>query len=310
MSHLSHTIDIDAPVEVVYGVIADATAWPQHFAPTIRVERSAVNATGERLRIWATANGEVKSWTSRRELDPAARRISFRQEVSAPPVASMAGEWLVTSVAGGSRLTLRHDFTATDDDPAGLAWITEVTDRNSEIELANVKAVAQRWDRLPDLVFSFSDSVAVDGSAQAVYDFLRDAARWSERLPHVARLDISEDVPGIQWMAMDTRTKDGSTHTTESVRICEPDRLRITYKQLVPPSLMTAHTGVWTVRETPEGAEACSEHTVTVNEATVTDVLGPDATVATARDFIRRAAGGNSVATLELAKKHVENSVA
>ncbi|GAA4545556.1 aromatase/cyclase [Amycolatopsis samaneae] len=302
-----HTIDIDAAPEVVYRIIADAPAWPQHFAPTIHVEQSRLDRGTERLRIWAAANAEVKSWTSIRHLDPAARRIRFRQEVSSPPVAGMGGEWHVRERPGGTRLVLDHDFDAVGDDPAGVAWITEATDTNSRTELANIRALAENWDATGELVFAFDDAVLVRAPLEIVYDFLYAAAEWPERLPHVAGLDLTEDVENIQRMAMETRTRDGSTHTTESIRICFPGE-RIVYKQLVPPSLMTAHTGEWLFERTANGVLATSRHTVTLNEDAIERVLGAGATVASAREFVRRAAGGNSRDTLALAKEFAEAS--
>ncbi len=303
----AHEIEIEAPSERVYRLIADAADWPQRFEPTIHVERTALEAGSERLRIWATANGEVRSWTSLRELDPEGLRISFRQEVSTHPVAAMGGEWIIVPLdADRSRLTLLHDFDAVDDTPENVAWVSQATDRNSKAELANIKHLAETWDRHQELVFSFEDSVLIRGTLTETYDFLYQAALWHERLPHVGRLDLREDVENVQWMSMETVTKDGSSHVTESVRICSPSE-RIVYKQLVPPLLMTAHLGVWSFEETPDGVRASSSHTVTVNEATVVPVLGADATVETAKQFIRGAAGGNSVATLTLAKKFVES---
>ncbi|MEV6974422.1 aromatase/cyclase [Kitasatospora sp. NPDC093806] len=300
-----HEIDIDAPADVVYTVIADAVAWPQRFTPTLHVERTELVPGAERLRIWARANGEVKQWTSRRDLDAARRRISFRQETSSPPVASMAGQWQVTERPGGAILTLTHEFSAIDDDPQGLGWITEATDRNSRSELGNIKSLAERWTQLADLEFEFEDSVLVDAAPDTVYDFLQDAAAWPARLPHVARLDLREEAGGIQHMAMDTRTADGSEHTTESVRICFPGT-GITYKQLRTPSMMAAHTGRWTVEPTEHGVRVTSWHAVVLNPEAIPAVLGPDATTATARRFIREAAGGNSRATLGLAKRFAE----
>lgn len=303
----THEIDIDAPADVVYGIIADAANWPQHFSPTIHVERREVDDSTELLSIWASANGEVKSWTSRRVLDAAARRIEFRQEVSTPPVASMGGQWTVIETsADASKLVLEHDFDAVDDDPAGIKWITDATDRNSNTELANIKALAEDWASVDELVFSFEDSVVVEGPLDKAYEFLYQAWEWPTRLPHVSRLDLQEDVKGLQVMSMDTSTKDGSTHTTESVRVCFPNEQRIVYKQLVTPSLMTAHTGEWTIRPDGEGLRATSKHTVTLNEKNISNVLGADATTGTARAFLRKAVGGNSAATLALTKEFTE----
>lgn len=303
-----HETAIAAPAEVVYGLIADAQRWPVHFTPTVHLERTELDDRTERLQIWATANDSVKSWTSRRVLDPDAFRVEFRQEVSAPPVAAMGGVWTVRPAGpSASTLVLTHDFEAVDGDSAAVAWITEATDRNSTAELARLKRTAEQADRLSELVFSFADSVRVRGEADLVYTFLRDAGRWPVRLPHVDRLEMREDVPGIQLMAMDTRAADGSVHTTESIRICFAPS-RIVYKQLVTPALMTAHIGEWLVEPGEDEVLVTSRHTVCLNESAIATVLGPDATTGTAREFIRRAVGGNSAATLALAKKFAETA--
>ena len=295
-------IDIAAPADVVYGLIAGATHWPQYFIPNVHVQRTELDASAERLRIWAMANGEIRTWTSHRALDPHNHRVEFHQEVSSPPVASMGGTWSVEPrTSGTSRLELTHHFDAVDDDPDGVEWISKATAKNSAAELANIKELAERRSRLDELVFSFEDSVLVKGDARAAYDFLYEAGEWPRRLPHVARLDLREDPENMQLMSMETRAKDGSTHTTESARICFPHN-RIVYKQLVTPALMTAHTGEWVIEPAEAGVLVRALHTVTLNEP----AIGPDATVASTRAFIRDAVGGNSRATLALAKEFAE----
>ncbi len=90
-----HTVTVAAPPGTVYALVADVTAWPQVFGPTVHAE-VLEEARGEQLlHIWAFANGEVRNWTSRRTLDPATHTITFRQVVSAAPVASMGGTCLL-----------------------------------------------------------------------------------------------------------------------------------------------------------------------------------------------------------------------
>ncbi|MER6165463.1 SRPBCC family protein [Streptomyces violaceorubidus] len=300
-----HTITVAAAPETVFALVERAEDWPHVFPPTLHVEYLERSGDEERLRIWATANGEVKSWTSRRVLDREGLRIRFRQEVSQAPVAAMGGEWIVEALAdGGSRVRLLHDFRAVDDLERNVAWILEAVERNSGAELAALESAALRvgGDAEP---YTFEDTVHVDAPAEEVRTFLHDAGRWQERLPHVARVLLKEDTPDVQHLEMDTRAPDGSTHTTTSVRICLPDG-RITYKQSQTPALMSVHTGEWTVRETPSGSVAVSRHTVVVNTAAVTKVLGPSATVADARAFIRDALGGNSTITMRHAKEFAE----
>ena len=112
-----------------------------------------------------------------------------------------------------------HEYRAVDDDPGHAAWIAEAVERNSNAELAALKAAAENHDRMDELVLSFDDTVPVDGSAYDVYEFLFQAQEWPRRLPHVSRLDLREDASGVQFMEMDTRAPDGSVHTTASVRV-------------------------------------------------------------------------------------------
>jgi aromatase len=303
-----HAIDVAAEPKAVYELIAAAEDWPHVFPPTVHVEKLDGNGRSERLRIWAFANGEVRSWTSRRELDPSALRVTFRQEVSSAPVASMGGEWIIEAAPGGSSVVLLHDFTVVNDDPADRAWVERAVDTNSGSELAALKAVAESLAAEPRALLSFADHVDISGSGQEVYDFLWRADLWEERLPHVSRLVLTEPGDDLQTVEMDTRAADGSVHTTKSVRVgFAPDRL--VYKQIQVPPLMTAHTGRWTVEPTEHGVRATSHHTVVLRSERVRELLGPEATLDTARDLVRQALGRNSRATLTLAKEAAERAV-
>jgi aromatase len=304
-----HEIMIEAPAEDVYKLIAEVGNWPRLFPPTVYVDHVEQLGDSERIRIWATANGEVKTWTSRRTLDPVRLRIEFRQEVSSPPVAAMGGTWVIEPLAAGrSQVRLLHDYRAIDDDADSLAWIDRAVDRNSHSELAALRSGAEAAGGA-GLTFSFEDSVVVNGAGRDVYDFIADAALWKERLPHVTRLILTEDAPGLQVMEMDTLTKDGSTHTTKSVRVCFPSH-KVVYKQTTLPALLSLHTGCWLVTEDPgdgRGVTVTSEHTVSIAKDAITTVLGPDADVAQAREFVRNALGGNSRATLARAKEYAKS---
>lgn len=308
---VEHEITIGAPAAAVYRLLADVTNWPRIFPPTIFVDREATGAHSERIRIWATANAEAKNWTSRRTLDPDGLRITFRQEVCAPPVAAMGGTWIIEPQGEGrSRVRLLHDYRAIGDDPHDLLWIERAVDKNSTAELAALKSNVEQVHAADtgDLTFSFTDTVEIAGSAKDVFDFINDAHLWPQRLPHVAKARLTEDTPGLQELQMDTRAKDGSVHTTKSYRVVFPHH-RITYKQVTLPALMTLHTGEWTFTETPGGTTASSQHTVTLNTAAITKVLGATATVADARAYVTDALSANSRATLGHAKSYAEAKV-
>ncbi|MFC5918575.1 aromatase/cyclase [Streptomyces pulveraceus] len=306
----AHSVEVAAPAGVVYGLISNAVEWPLFFPPNIHVERLEFDGRNERLRMWATANGQIRSWISRRVQDPQTRRIDFRQQHPQAPVETMNGTWTVEERADGtSLLTLLHDFTVIGDRPEDVAWVELAIDTNSGEELDHLKQLAERWTRLDELVLSFEDAVRVKGPAELVYDFLYRVSDWPELLPHVARLELTEDTPGVQVMAMDTRTADGSAHTTESVRICFPHAGRIVYKQTTTPALMTAHTGEWSVLPNETGVTVISQHSVVLREEAVESVLGEGADLAGARRYVREALGRNSLATLNLAKLHAESAI-
>ncbi|MEU9891904.1 aromatase/cyclase [Streptomyces phaeochromogenes] len=304
---VEHEITVEAPAAEVYRLIAEVGNWPLIFPPTVHVDHLERGAREERIRIWATANGAAKGWTSRRTLDPEARRITFRQEVSAPPVASMGGTWIIEPAGeGASRVRLLHDYRAVDDDPEGLEWIDQAVDRNSRSELAALKGNVERVTGSAELTLSFTDSLEIKGAAKDVYDFINEAQLWSERLPHVKQVSLTEDSPGLQVLRMDTLTKDGSVHTTESIRVCFPHS-RIVYKQTTLPALMNLHTGYWQLDESADGVTtATSQHTVILNTENITKILGEEAGIPEAREFIRNALGNNSRATLGHAKAYAE----
>ncbi|MFJ9694861.1 aromatase/cyclase [Kitasatospora sp. NPDC101183] len=311
-----HSITVAAPPEAVFALVADVAGWPQLFGPTIHVEVLEEKPLDEGrseqlLRIWATANGTPRTWTSRRTLDRAAGRIVFRQVVSAAPVESMGGEWIVEADGdGASKVTLLHDYRAIGDDPAAVELIERAVDRNSHAELGALKAGAELGGQRDEIHFTFSDSERIEGSAEDVFAFLDRADLWPERLPHVARLELTEDEPNLQLMDMDTRSPDGSTHNTTSIRVTFPDRAVIVYKQLRVPAAMAGHTGRWVIEPTDDGngVVATSWHTVTLDIEGVHQLLGPETTLAQARAMVRKALGTNSSTTLRHAKQFAEEA--
>lgn len=302
--NVEHEVNIDAPAGRVHALIADVGKWPEIFPPTIHAECVGKDNDSELIRIWATANGAAKTWTSRRQHDHGRLSIAFRQERSQPPVGGMGGVWVVEPLSeSGCRVRLSHDYFAATDDPNDLDWISRAVDRNSAAELGALKASAELTGS--EQPMTFDDTVLVDGEARDVYDFLNEAHLWQDRLPHVTRVSLEEETSGLQVLEMDTRTKDGSTHTTRSVRVCQPYN-SIVYKQIVLPPLMTLHTGRWLIEPWEGGVSVTSRHMVRINESRIAEVLGEGADLASAQRFVRNALSANSLATLRLAKSHAE----
>lgn len=307
LREVRHEVTVRAPSAAVYQLLADVENWPRIFPPTVHVDQLEHGRNEERIRIWATANGTVKNWASLRTLDPEGLRIDFRQEIPAPPVAAMGGTWLIEPLGEAeSRIQLLHDYRALDDDPDSLKWIDEAVDRNSRAELAALRTNLELAHASSELTFSFVDTVHVDGAARDVYDFIEAAEHWPERLPHVASVHLAQDSPGVQTLEMDTIAKDGSVHNTRSHRVCFPHH-RIAYKQVVLPALMVMHTGCWTFESGEDGVAASSQHTVVLDAENIPRVLGADATVRDAREYVQQALSTNSRATLGYAKDFAES---
>jgi aromatase len=304
-----HEIVISALPPAVFRLLVDVGNWPTVFPPTVHVEHLERGDSEERFQIWATANGRARGWTSRRELDHDELRIRFRQESPAHPVAAMGGEWIVEALTGGrSRVRLRHDFRAVEDIPETIAWIHQAVDRNSETELAALRTAAERGDG-DQRLFTFTDTILVDGAAADSYEFLYRAKEWEQRLAHVDRVSVDEEIPNVQLLEMDTRAADGSTHTTVSVRVCFPEHL-IVYKQLRTPALLSLHTGQWRIRSDSDATVVTSQHTVAIAPEAVVGVLGEQATVEDAREFVRSTLSCNSLITLNAAKTYAQRHCA
>lgn len=310
-----HSAFASAPAERAYRLIADVTLWPLLFGPSLHVDLLEHGPRDERFRIWVTAGGDVRSWTSRRRLDPEALRAEFQQENPKPPFSAVSGTWRFESLKDCTRIVLEHRWDVTDTSSETAKWIREALDRNSDLETGAVQFWAERPEDLDGLIFTFEDQLDIDGPAEAVYDFLYRADLWPTRIDHVARLDLSTapatDLTGgaeVQTMSMVTAAPDGTEHHTESIRLCFPGE-RIVYKQTVLPRPLLGHTGEWTVTRHDGRTRAVACHHVAIDPTVVES--GPAA--AESIDDLRRrvvdALRTNGMRTLSEARTHAEAGV-
>lgn len=309
LTKVTHRIDVVAPAQSVYAIVADVSRWPLYFPPTVRAERLGTDGAEETIRIWAMANDELRTWRSRRTLRPEQHRIEFEQIEPRHPVAAMGGAWTVEDTPDGCAVTLDHFYAAVDDDASSLQRMHRAVDTNSTAELAHLKQAAERGQDEYDLYVDFADSLTFSGSVRDAYDFIYDAAKWPERLPHVLGLQLREDDDGLQVMRMDTRAKDGSVHTTVSGRVCTPDT-SIVYKQTTLPPALKAHNGAWLFAPAPDGAvTVTARHRVILDPDGIAALPSPPASLADARTAVRDSLGANSRATLALARDFIEARV-
>jgi aromatase len=290
-----HQADVAAPARYLYGLIADALAAPLVFPGTVHVEYVDRAATEERLRIWAVNGEDLRTWVSHRRLDPDAQRVTFQQEVPAPPIAFMRGEWRLTALDGGqTRVTLSHAYRAIDDDPAGLAWIEQMVDRVSGGQLAALREYAALGGPAAGPVLSIRDSVDLGCPVETAYAVAHDPASWTDLPPLAVRAADTTAAPDMQLLQLAARDTDGARR---SARICFPDS-RIAFKEMLCPPLVAAHTGCWQFEPAPVGSRIHAHHQVAVRYAAAPDVLGTGATEGDVRTYARQAVGAGSLAAL------------
>ncbi len=148
-------------------------------------------------------------------------------------------------------MTVVHEFSLREDAPQDAESSVTAELERTHAQLDALRRAAENWEDLEPRVISFEDPLFIAGSLSDVYEFLNAADKWPERVPHVTKLDLTEETPGLQFFDMHTHTPDAREHTTRSVRICLPEN-KIVYKQIGLPALLDAHTGHWVFVETPE----------------------------------------------------------
>jgi len=297
---------IHAPIDVVRELVLDVETWPQLHPGAIHAEYLERTGEAELIQHWALVDDRtVRTWKARRWSEDGGNRILFRHEPVAPPFAEMGGGFTFEAHDGGSTLVhMRHDFELLTQDDALAATRLEAMRRGTGVYLDTLRYAAENRDELARCIISFEDSLFVSGAIEDAYQYLYEADKWPERIPHVKALTLEESVPGIQFFDMDTVSGDGAAHTTRSVRICLPHH-KIVYKQIKTPAMLAAHTGHWEFVQTPEGVESRARHTATIIPDR-THLLGEGTTVQGARNYLRRVLGTNSLGNLRLAKEYAE----
>ncbi|MFF1699306.1 SRPBCC family protein [Streptomyces sp. NPDC058257] len=318
---LRHSVEVAAPAGAVFALLADTARRPLYSPHILHIERLDFDGVRERLRVWESAGGRIRSSLQARVRHPHERRIEFVQLGHGTPVESMSGEWTVEDgVGGGSVVTVRHEFTVVgdrDDDAAGECL---VAGDNARAELESLRRVAESRVGVDDLVLSFEESVRVNGPGELLYDFLYRAADWPGLLPHMRRLKLTESSPGTQILDYDVLLPDGAVRTAGAVRLCFPHAGRIVFTQTAPSAPVAAHTGEWSVLPDEHGVRVIAQHSVLLDETAARApaasgqlATGPAARAPSAmevvRHRVRQAIGRTSLATLELAREHAESGV-
>nr|AHA81972.1 Arm2 [uncultured bacterium] len=294
-----HTATVTAPASLVFDLVAGLPDWSQFHGPSVHAEPLGRRDGAELFRHWWVIDDHtVRTWPARWRFDRDRLRISYEFDPAEPGAAGSRGTWTFATVSDSST-EVRVEQTPTDGDHDA-----DRADRELRQLLDSVVDAAEHDKERRDLVVDFEDPLFVAGAVEDAYAYLYEADKWPERIPHVSRLVLEEKVPNIQFFDMDTRTPDGSAHTTRSVRICLPGN-KIVYKQIHLPKLLDGHTGHWRFTATREGFILAARHAATIKPSALS-ILGPETSVLDARKYLRRVLSANSMSNLRLAKAYTE----
>ncbi len=295
-----HTAKVAAPADLVFNLVARLQNWSQFHGPAVHAEPLGTQDGAELFRHWWVIDDHtVRTWQARWWFDREQLRIGYDSDPDEPGAApTTSSEWTFVAVSDSATEVLVEQAVAAESEDAPLAG------RELQELLDSIVDAAEHDEERQDLVVDFEDPLFVAGSVDDAYAYLYEADKWPERIPHVSRLVLEENVPNIQFFDMDTRTPDGSAHTTRSVRICLPGH-KIVYKQIHLPKLLDGHTGHWKFTPTREGFVLGARHTATIKPSAL-PILGTGTSVLDARKYLRRVLSANSMSNLRLAKTYAE----
>jgi ribosome-associated toxin RatA of RatAB toxin-antitoxin module len=114
--HSTLAIDISAPPQLVFTLARDVERWERllpHYARSRAIERRrdgslVVEFVARRPLVGILGLGLPVAWRSRTWNEPATRRLRFAHLAGA--TRGMDVTWRIEEVAGGSRVSIDHDF--------------------------------------------------------------------------------------------------------------------------------------------------------------------------------------------------------
>lgn len=294
------TATVAAPAQLVFGLVAEIQNWYQFHGPSVHAEPVGRQDGAKCFRHWWVIDDDtVRTWQGRWRFDRTAGRISYEFDPHEPGAAGLRGSWVFRPVSDSTTEVI------VEQNPWGEgAYAPSRAELDLRELVESVASAAEHDEERRDLVVDFEDPLFAAGSIDDAYAYLYEADKWPERIPHVSRLVLQEDVPNIQFFDMDTAAPDGSAHTTRSVRICLPGD-KIVYKQIKLPALLEGHSGHWKFTPTREGFVLAARHTATIKHSALS-ILGPRTSVLDARKYVRRVLSANSMSNLRLAKAYAE----
>lgn len=286
-------VRVRASAARVIALLADLARWPTLFEPVLHAEPAG--ESGGPATLWTRA-GEDRAvrWHGTQHVRDGESAVDFDWRADGAEPRRLTGTWRARELAPERTELVLEPAAA----PAAGSFLTP----------AFAGALRDRAEVGPaaaELVFTFQDTLRVQGPAAEVHAFLRDAGRWPGAVSHVASAEVRETAPGVQYVRSGIRLTDGGVQYVPSLRLVLPDR--VVYKPLTVPAFASAHVGEWIVADLGDGAARLTgRHTVALRAERIAAAFGPVATPADARSRVRAALGAHSLTTLDAARAYAE----
>ncbi len=147
----THRLSIDAPEDVIFGLLREAAHWPYLDGLTVYAERVSGDDSIHELRTSIVANGSLSSSYCRRVFDADRHRAEFRQLDVEAPFQSLGGEWEIHRADGQSVVTLSHEYEL--DAGADVEELAERVNWNiDEFSRRELEALRLSSERLAQLL--------------------------------------------------------------------------------------------------------------------------------------------------------------
>ncbi|BCW69156.1 hypothetical protein NicSoilB8_02000 [Arthrobacter sp. NicSoilB8] len=138
----THRLSINAPADLVFSMLRDASHWPYLDGLTVYSERVSGDDATHELRTSVVSNGALSSSHSWRVFDAASHRAEFQQLDLEPPLLQLGGDWEIRPTDGPSVVTLNHGFEVDDEHLAER--INQIIEDYSRRELEALRASCER----------------------------------------------------------------------------------------------------------------------------------------------------------------------
>ena len=142
-AHTDNEVVIEAPRDFVWERMMDIESWPNLFSEYAKAE--VIEEEGEnKVKFRLTTHpdpeydGQVWSWVSEREADPANYQSKSRR-IETGPFEYMNIEWYFEEANGGTKMRWVQDFSMKPEAPADDEQAQEYINKNTREQMQVIK---------------------------------------------------------------------------------------------------------------------------------------------------------------------------